>query len=498
LAGIVKKQERTVIPRWRSFLDSASRGELAFAKERTKQSHDFLAEKKQSWNDNRTEWHAADLVGAAVALHRTDEVRDAAAFLIESRDAPVSAMRLARRIVAKRDTSSQEKTALVAGRDIKAEIHRARQLLFDDPRNSIQWIELARQYTILGMRDRALRAVNTALALNRENRFVLRSAARFYLHDNQPDRAHYILRSAPNSKGDPWLLAAEIAVASASGSVSRLVDSGRKMLNLGQHSPFEVTELASALATLELSNGKNKNARNLFQHSLIQPTENSLAQAEWAADKVRGLNVLVEDYTVAGKYEATAWDYFSKGEWDLALANSRAWLNDQPFSSRPAMLASYLAISVMEKFVDGISILNESLKANPKHPILLNNLAFGLAITDQAELADEKVKQIDLTKLTKGDLAVVTATKGLIAYRRGDVESGRAQYREALRMAKEIENAKLYAEGFLYFVQEELRARTPTSANLLAESLKVTENYTDPVMKRLVDLLWRRAKEFGS
>src|SRR5262249_48123801 len=155
-------------------------------------------------------------------------------------------------------------------------------------------------------------------------------------------------------------------------------DAGRKLLNLGNHSPFDVTELASALATVELTNGKNRAARDLFRHSLLEPNENSLAQAEWASDKVRGLDVSVEDYAVAGKYEAAGGDYFNKGAWDLALANSRGWLYDQPFSSRPAMFASYLAISVLERISEGINILNESLKANPKHPILLNNLAFGL------------------------------------------------------------------------------------------------------------------------
>src|SRR5262249_36622444 len=196
-------------------------------------------------------------------------------------------------------------------------------------------IELARDYTIGGLRRQAERAVNIALALNNENRFILRSAARFFLHDDQPDRAHHILRTAPNSAKDPWITAAEIAVASAGGRVPRFLDSGRKLLNGWDRSPFEVTELASALATQELTNGKKRGASDLFKQSLIDPTENSLAQAEWAADKVRGLEFSVQDYEVPAKYEAAAWDYFNKGEWGLSLVNAKAWLYDQPFSSQP-------------------------------------------------------------------------------------------------------------------------------------------------------------------
>lgn len=496
MAGILKKLDRNVIPRWRTFADTVAKRELAFARDQDKQVADFLSEKRQAWDEYRTIWHATDLVGAAIALRRGDEVKDVAAFLLQSPEAPGAALRLARRIVNQRESGPDE--GLAVSRDIRLEIRRTKENLHADPRNSIQWIELARDYTIAGLRRQAERAIAAALSLNKENRFILRSAARFYLHNDQPDRAHYILRTAPNSKSDPWIVAAEIAVASASGGASRLVDSGRKLLNVGNHPPFEVTELASALATLELANGKTRSARNLFRQSLEEPTENSLAQAEWAADKVKGLQVAVEDYEISGKYEAAAWDYYNRGDWELALINSRAWLYDQPFSSRPAMLASYLTISIMERVEDGIQILEDSLKASPKNPILLNNLAFGLAITGRAELAAERIRQVDITKLTKGDQAVVTATKGLISYRLGNIDAGRSQYREALRVAKELENPKLYVEGLLYFAQEELRARSAGANEVFAQSVKAAERYEEPVMKRLVELLWKRARDFGA
>jgi Tfp pilus assembly protein PilF len=494
LAGILKKEDRTVIPRWRTFSDSAERGELDYPKQRVAPPEDFLSDKEQAWRENRTIWHAADFLGAAVALRRANEAQDAAVFLQANEYAPAPAKRLAQRVLAPtRETPSERSTT--PERDIRADIHRTREFLVADPRNSIQWVELAREYTISGLRKRAERAINIALSLTKHNRFVLRCAARFFLHNDEPEKAHYILRTASSSKADPWIAAAEIAVASTIGANSRVVDSGRKLLSSGDHAPFDVTELASALATLELANGKNKAARNLFKTSLVQPTENSLAQAEWAVDKVRGLEVSVEDYAVPGKYEAAAWDYFNKGDWELSLANAKAWLYDQPFSSRPAMLASYLTISVLERIEEGIGLLEESLKANPNHSILLNNLAFGLANLGKPQAAEEKVRLIDTDKLSKVDRAVVTATKGLIAYRNGDIELGRTLYTDALRMAKEAESPKLYAEGLLYFAQEELRAKTPSAREIFAETLKVAEEHDEPIMRRLTDLLWRTARE---
>jgi tetratricopeptide (TPR) repeat protein len=495
VAGIVKKLNRNVVPRWRTLADSIEKHELGFPREAPRRSEDFLSDKKQAWEQNRTIWHASDLVGAAVSLRRSSEVKDAAEFLVGSSDAPATARRVANRIIGSEAPGALEPAAITVPADIRAEIRRRRRSLRDDPRNAIQWIELARDYTIAGFRPQAERAITAALSINRQNRFILRSASRFYLHDDQPDRAHYILRTAPNSKDDPWLIAAEIAVASTAGGPSRLVDFGRKMLVKGNHLPFQTTELASALATLELANGKTRSARDLFRLSLIKPTENSLAQAEWALDQVRGLQLDVERYPeVAGKFEAAAWEYFNKGSWELSLANSRAWFSDQAFSSRPAMLASYVSMCIFEDYHQGILILEDSLKANPGNPLLLNNLAFGLAMLGKADAAAESLRRIDMSKLSKFDKAVITATRGLVAYRQHDIDLGRKHYLEALEIAKELEDRKFQAEALFYFAQEEIRARAADAPETFSRTLNVLEAFDDPKMRRLTELLKDKAK----
>jgi hypothetical protein len=494
VAGIVKKLDRDVIPRWRSFEDSTAKGELAFPRKKPVESEDFLADKRLAWEHNRTIWHASDFMGAAAALRRPSEARDAADFILRSPTAPAPALRIANKIVG---SAQQPSPAISNSLDIRAEINRRRHNVHEDPRNAIQWIELARDYTVAGHRAQADRAIRIALNLNRENRFILRSAARFYIHDSQHDLAHYILRTAPNSKKDPWLVAAEIAVASATGASSRLIDFGRKMLREGDHAPFQVTELASALATEELANGKSRSARDLFKRSLLEPTENSLAQAEWASDQVKGLNVEVGRYDVAGKFEAAAWEYFNNGSWELSLANSRAWLADQAFSSRPAMLASYLMLCINEDYLEGIRLLENSIKANPGNPVLLNNLAFGLAMLNKPDTADKKIAEIHFDTLTKFDKAVVTATKGLIAYRAGNITLGRSRYLDALKIAKELGDQKLQAEALVYFAQEELRARTPDAIETLSQTLQAVDKYQEPKMKKLAELLRRKSRKLA-
>ena len=57
------------------------------------------------------------------------------------------------------------------------------------------------------------------------------------------------------------------------------------MVDSGDHSNLDVSELISELATLDLQSGRDKRSRQLFVRALVDPTENSLAQAEWALQK---------------------------------------------------------------------------------------------------------------------------------------------------------------------------------------------------------------------
>src|SRR5690242_21067869 len=54
---------------------------------------------------------------------------------------------------------------------------------------------------------------------------------------------------------------------------------------------FDSSELASALATEELEAARARHARRLFEQALTAPTENTVAQATWAAT-VGGLSTL--------------------------------------------------------------------------------------------------------------------------------------------------------------------------------------------------------------
>jgi tetratricopeptide (TPR) repeat protein len=498
LAGIVQKQKRNVIPRWRSFKETLGLGELVLApKDSSSQpSDDQLLRREWEWNRNQTIWHAADLVGSAFILQRPEIAREAAEYLLSNANSPSAAKSLARHLL--NQTPNDPVVEIVGAtedfKEIYASIHLARGRLHDDPRNAIQWIDLSRQYTILGLDEQADRAVRIALSLNKSNRFIVRAAARFYVHRGELDRAHDLLRNAPGVRSDPWLLSAEVALAAAADMPPHFAHLGRKVLTDKSANPRSLTELASALGTLELSDGKVRNARKLFQQSLANANENSLAQAEWAWEQVEGHQLNIKEFNVPYNFEAQAWNSYENGLWDSALASSRRWLVDQPFSSRPAMLGSYIA-SMMEDYEGGIEILTRSLIPNPDDTILLNNIAFAYANVGQLPKAQEALNRAKSGKQSLPNQVCLYATQGLVSYRLGDVSGGREFYQKALELAATNKFARLYAEAFLYLALEEIRTDSEDAKETAEIAMKTSERHHDKSIQVLRERLTKRQSE---
>ena len=119
-----------------------------------------------------------------------------------------------------------------------------------------------------------------ALTLAPVDVFVLRSSSRFFIQQNDPERAQWILTKTPRTLNDPWLLSSEIAAASVVGRESSLLKFARR-LEWGDFRNEDLTELRAALATAELDSGSFNNGKKLLRRSLKGANENSLAQIQW-------------------------------------------------------------------------------------------------------------------------------------------------------------------------------------------------------------------------
>lgn len=460
----LEDKDRKTIPRWRESQTAISLGGLDSLRpaKKTAPSYDTLRELLQEWKLNQKPWHASDLMGAALVLGKTDLAVDAAEFVFaHGSDCPAATLAMALKILSPGSGPTPEGALhRVEPGTVHHQIHEMKCRVREDLRNAIAWVDLGRAYTVIGQGEQAARAMRVASILNPTNRFVLRSCARFFLHYGDAKYAHRLVASAASTPTDPWLLAAELTCAAVAREGPRFVKVARRVLTGSDFPPFSTTELASALGTLELEDGSQKKAKRLLRESLRAPTENSVAQAEWASRLLPGLEIGADRYLVPRAFEARAQHSFEQSEWDVALECAVQWLRDEPFSTRPAALASYISATIFEDYDGSMKIIEYGLVANPKDPGLRNNLAFALASSGKVLEAEMQLSTIDETAL--GDLPIVTllATRGLICFRKGLVDQGRQFYLQALEEARRRGMTKHYALAAAYLAREEMIANT--------------------------------------
>jgi tetratricopeptide (TPR) repeat protein len=470
--------ERRVLPRWRDAATTGALGELDSAKVRASPvSADpkFFQDKLDTWAAEVDVAAASELAAAALILGREQEAVKAARFLLESPRTSEMGRRVAAAVVDRATDKAADPVSLYSEEPSNARIAQLRTSLREDPRNSLAWTDLALEYASIGVLSKAGDAIEMARRLAPSNRFVLRSAARFWIHASEPDRAHEILRRQAVSRIDPWLVATEISVAQVAGISPKFIREGRSLLNSEQIAPRHTSELASALATLELKAGGGRSARKLFAKSLLSPNDNSVAQATWAARLLPGLEVEQRALELPRTFEARAWKLYSDAMWGEVVAQCRNWLRDEPFSTKPAEIGSYVALVATGDFALGEQLAGLGLRANPDSPGLLNNMV--VALVEQGRVTEgERILNSIRPKATLDPAleATLLATQGMVAFRKGDLARGRQLYRDAaaLGAARKLTHVKLLAE--LHSLREEIIAGADdavrTTVAFLAES----------------------------
>lgn len=480
------ESKRNIIPRWREFNKTAQLGELSSLKCAVKEQsfgEADLAVRYYEWSINKTLPYAADLVSASFAIGNYDYAQEAAEFILQNEFASEFAKDIARKIILDEpevDICSYTNHEY-SRKTTQERVKFLRALLAADPRNSIAWTDIAREYTILGERVKAVKAMEIALNLTPENRFVLRSACRLYHHFDDPGRALYVLRRSDAVKYDPWVTSAEIASTIAVGKNSGLIRTGINMTEDKNLNPIHITELSAALGTVELHNNENRASRKLFLKSLQSPNDNSFAQAVWASKIISSLDTeeVLSKKEIPCLFEAHAIKLIRLKDWEGALRETEMWLDDQPFSRMPATMGSYLAADGLEDYNRGAEIALRGLHANPSDNALLNNLAFSYANLGKITEAEQCFSKINLLEADNETRIIWNATKGLILFRKGIPDEGREYYSKAIELASGKEYKEFREAASVYLAREELLANTsyaPNSVALAENECKDSEN----------------------
>ncbi len=447
MATISDEKDRRVIPNWRSFVRTAKFGELNSTLSRStffELPSVSLDEYFSDWKEFKTIAHAGDFLSAAISNNEfgSSKVIEVAEFIIAQPQIASSVLfDSANILLSNFETKKVDEKSHTSGlfehsnglSEIYAEIHKYKRMIERYPRNAILYVEIARLYISIGSYQQAIEKINIALFLSPYNRFVVRSAVRLFLHVGDLDRAFFILRKC-NKVSDPWLLASEISVSTILKKAQPSIKKGFEIIDSNNFHFRSTAELASSIATVEFLDGSFKKSRKLFEKSLRDPNDNSLAQVQWVNHLK--LNVDFDPKLLTNsnnQFEAKAWHEYQLKNYKESIKFSNEWSMDLPFARTPILFAFHISNTHLKDFELSEKILKKGLSANQNDPGLLNDLAYIYALNGKAKEAQEILGRVtNFDQINTDTKICLTATKGLVNFRLNNFAEGRSYYLKAI------------------------------------------------------------------
>lgn len=501
---------RKVIPNWRYYNNTVNLGELTSYENVNLDEADLypIDDYITDWLDSKSVYRASDLISAAITNSQKSNpyVVEAARFILSNQEKlNLTQKQTAKYIIEQNKEGECDKNIirlkndafekLKTASDIHKKIHALRLYAHAYPFNPIVYVDMARAYVTIGLKDKAEKLIRMALYLDSKNRFVARAAARFYIHIGDNEKAADIVRMTGYSRFDPWLMASDISIAMMRGKRSGNIKKGQQMVFSSSYNPFSISELASALGTIEMEYGTRKKSRDMFNQSLVAPNDNSLAQAEWAVIAAQIPITIQTELDVKCNHESLVYKSLEQNDSKASIHHAIDWICDMPFSLKPVMIGYDISTSLIRNYELSSNILEVGLKSHPNDPWMLNNRAYVNARINNLEEAErdmEKLEHCNRT-LTESMTICKEATKGLIAYRRKDRETGKKLYEQAIlhasAMKENSEEVKVKAQ--INMLREELIFSN--YQNTLA--LKELENLVIPENKQDLIFLKNEALE---
>lgn len=484
--------DRDVIPRWRSVRRTVAAGEfqrLQTPRELTEAHFDELARFEARWRSKPDVVSASEFASAAEVAGESERAVDAVDHVRNTA--------LGRRMLRGPDHFAVDGRPEIPDREsLRIRVRTAKQQLSRDPRNAIAWADLARHFAALGQPEKAERSLRVARALAPSSRYLLRSMTKLLVHLDRADEAYQMLSASDRTRRDPWLMSALLATGSAAGRPVRDIKQARRVSEDGNFRPIERAELETELATFELRSGSDKKALAGFRRSLASPTDNSLAQAQWASTRMPKLELTASSFDIPFAAEAKALEAAEAGRWHDALAQAAWWLEDQPFDSDAATLGSYAAAVGLGEWDQAIRFAELGLRASPRDLTLLNNLAYARIESGDLDGAHAVLRTIPESDAT--DDVAISATRGLLGFRGGDVAVGRGHYARAIELSNGPTMRRVNSMARAMLIREELRSGTAIDLeSLAAAASRLARSEPDPgvqsVLGRVFEILTPRS-----
>ena len=469
MSQLIRRQQRFLLPRWRSPRDALAVGERD---PRAGSSHNQMPDidrqrevdrLRNEWRLNPTPAFTRSLLDGALVTDSFDSARDAARTILTE---PVSAVT---REIAQQVLGHQPEHEGIINRSVPivarlrtpdATIAEMRKRLLMAPRDPLTWVMLARRHFVLGHDHQAERELKVAQSLAPHDRYVARAASRFYLHYDRLDEASAVLRRTRATVHDPWLLAVAILIAMKRTRSNRLIKRGMQLIKRQAFSPRAVSELATLIGMAERRHGKTRSTRKWFELALRDPTENVVAQMQFLRHPVeRG-----GDWETRA-HEAHAWWLLEAGDISRSSRALTEWQYDEPFSRDAALLGSWVHGTAMGDFGQALTDIRIARLACPEDPSLIAQEIYVRAeLGDLAGAEDMLRNQLPLAIEKSGRRVtddpwpiLIAADWGMLCFRKGLREQGREFYRASVSLAQQKRNQKMALAAKWHSIREESR-----------------------------------------
>ena len=476
-----------LIPKWLSFKKSFG-PEFAFPR---KSGRQLDSKTKASFKEDYEEFRinpdltkACDLLHCSIVLNNTGIAKEAAKFLARQNHLTGSTRSLVTMVLG---NLSNDKEVL----SIEEKISHVRTTLKRQTRNPLLWIELGRLHTIKGQTEKAERCIVTAVALAPVNRFIVRAAARFFIHRDAPDEAHFISHRAYESTRDPWLYATLINCAILAGKkLPKPI--GIDLTNIPPDSLFHYSELIASVAVSQLRFGNERRARKLFRLAWSSPSETVIAHAEWVIRT--HFPALIQEIKIdfSQSAEASSWHNYFNLNLTRALEYAEEWSIEEPYSTHPFASGSCFAC-IESKYKLGARIAKEGLIANPDDLSLKNNLAYALLKQGNIEEA-RGVLAPTLKHITEVENVFLLATSGLLFYKTGNVNSGRELYLKSCEVSRKKGDRTIAALALLHMAEAEKEAKSDKAGEFLQRAIDESAGIDEPSIIIIRDSLAGKMK----
>lgn len=464
--------KRRLIPRWRRTAVTLEMSEASFSSGKTLRKFpgdaDGFDEARARWREMPTVGHLGDVLAYSIFPELLADVRSVASEVVsKSAQTTIVQNSIVNRLLGRGvGYRIESQTFAICNPAIRREVHQLRQVLAVNPSNPLALLDMAQFQLAAGRHRDAERSLLSARALSPNNRLVIRTLSRFYVHVRQPDAAHRLVKAHPRTPHDPWLMASEVALAEIADAGSKFANRGFKFVRDKEAANPDLSELAGALGGVELKNGAVRRARELFRVALMSPNDNVIAQAITNQDNLsidlrRPMQSMAQ-HTAAEAQTLLSWEALDT---EVAEPNAIAWHAEEPFSSRPLQFLTTL-YAVQSQFDRGINLAKRGLIADPDDSTLQANLAYLLASSGELSKSEAVLRRLSKTGNERFD-AIILATTGLIAMKRGKYELGSELYRDAIERFNRRSDIRLMTTCFAYYAKSAFDTLHPKRAEIL-------------------------------